>query len=80
MCLGVPLTIKEVHGSWAVGEVKGLTKEFRLDYLKNPSIGDKVLVHAGFAIEKISDETYREILQCLQELNEKMRELEIEGG
>jgi hydrogenase expression/formation protein HypC len=56
MCLAVPLKITEIEGMNAIGEVEGLRRKMRLDFIKEPKIGEYVIVHAGFAIERLSEE------------------------
>lgn len=55
MCLAVPLKIIEIDGNNAIGEVEGLRRKMRLDFIKDPKIGEYVIVHAGFAIERLSE-------------------------
>lgn len=55
MCLAVPLKIIEIDGMNAVGEVEGLRRKMRLDFIKEPKLGEYVIVHAGFAIERLSE-------------------------
>jgi hydrogenase expression/formation protein HypC len=54
MCLAVPYVIKEIapdgSGRAASG---GVEVEVRLDLIDAPALGDTVLVHAGFAIQKL---------------------------
>ncbi len=56
MCLAVPLKIVEIDGLNGVGEVEGLRRRMRLDFIKEPSVGEYVIVHAGFAIERLGEE------------------------
>jgi hydrogenase expression/formation protein HypC len=56
MCLAVPLKITEIEGMNTIGEVEGLRRKMRLDFIKEPKIGEYVIVHAGFAIERLSEE------------------------
>ena len=56
MCLAVPLKIVEINGLDAVGEVEGLRRRMRLDFIKEPRVGEYVIVHAGFAIERLGEE------------------------
>ena len=53
MCLAVPLKIIEINGNDAVGARDGIRRPVRLDFIKDPQPGDYVMVHAGFAIEKV---------------------------
>lgn len=69
MCLAVPLKVVflEGDGKHAVGEAAGLTQKMRVDFLPDIAVGDYVMVHAGFAIQKMSPEQAAENLACIQE-------------
>ena len=67
MCLAVPLKILSVDGRQAVGEAGGLTQRLRVDFIPDIRPGDYVMVHAGFAIEKLTEQQARENLACIQE-------------
>ncbi len=61
MCLAVPMKIKSVDGFAAVCEAKGIEREISLFMLQGEDIqpGDHVLVHVGYAIQKVSEEEAR---------------------
>ena len=67
MCLAIPLKIRSIDGKTAVGETAGLTQKVRVDFLPDLQPGDYVMVHAGFAIQKLTEEQARENLACIQE-------------
>ena len=69
MCLAVPLKIVSLEGDGkhAVGEAAGLTQKVRVDFLPGIMVGDYVMVHAGFAIEKLTPEQAAEHLACIEE-------------
>jgi len=67
MCLGVPFRIVAIEGTKARGEAFGLTKEIDLRLLEQVEIGDYVLVHAGFAIQKIEPEEAEEDVGLFRE-------------
>lgn len=69
MCLAVPLKIisLEGDGKHAVGEAAGLTQKVRVDFLSGIAVGEYVMVHAGFAVEKLTPEQAAENLACIQE-------------
>lgn len=67
MCLAVPLKIVSVDGKHAVGEAEGLTQTLRVDFLPDLKPGDYVMVHAGFAIQKLTKEQAEENFACIQE-------------
>lgn len=58
MCLAVPMRIKTVDGFAAVCEARGIEREVSLFLLQGEEIvpGDHVLVHVGYAIQKVSEE------------------------
>lgn len=56
MCLAVPLKIIEINGRDAVGEWEGVHRKIRLDFIQDPQVGQYVIVHAGFAIERLDKE------------------------
>ena len=54
MCLAVPARISEINGALAKVERKGVERDVSLMFLPDAKVGDYVLVHAGFAMEKVS--------------------------
>ena len=68
MCLAVPLKLIEIHGSDAVGEAMGMRRAVRVDFIPEPKIGDYVMVHAGFAIERLEEAQALEDLETWEEL------------
>ena len=61
MCLAVPMRIKSVDGFAAVCEAKGIEREVSLFMMQGEDVaaGDHVLVHVGYAIQKVSEEEAR---------------------
>jgi hydrogenase expression/formation protein HypC len=77
MCLAIPSEIVEIRDKMATIDVAGIRREVSLLLLpEEASIGDFVLVHAGFAIHKIDKEAAEEALKLIQELTE----CEVEDG
>jgi hydrogenase expression/formation protein HypC len=58
MCLAVPMQIKTIDDFQCVCEARGIEREVSLFMLQNEEIvpGDFVLVHVGYAIQKVSEE------------------------
>jgi len=56
MCLAVPLKLIEINGKSAIGEAMGVSREIRVDFIRDPKPGEYVIVHAGFAIERLSQQ------------------------
>jgi hydrogenase expression/formation protein HypC len=68
MCLGVPARILEKNEDAAVVELGGVRREVSLMLLDDISVGEWVIVHAGFAIEKLSEEEAEQTLVLLREI------------
>ena len=70
MCLAVPAKILSINGDIAVIELGGTQREASLMLLENPSVGDWVILHAGFAIEKLSEEDAQQTFALLRDIME----------
>jgi hydrogenase expression/formation protein HypC len=68
MCLAVPAKVISIEGSAASVDMMGNTTTADISLLENVSIGDYVLVHAGFAIEKYDEDEAKITLDLLKEL------------
>ena len=68
MCLAVPLKIVEIDGLDAGGEVEGLRRRMRLDFIREPKVGEYVIVHAGFAIERLPEKQALEDIEAWAEV------------
>jgi hydrogenase expression/formation protein HypC len=66
MCLGVPMQVKTIANDMAVCEIDGVQREASLMMIEDVQIGDYVLIHAGFAIEKIDEQEAQLTLQTLR--------------
>ena len=70
MCLAVPLRLIEINGKDAVGEAMGMRRAVRVDFIPQPKLGDYVMVHAGFAIERLEEAQALEDLETWEELRD----------
>ncbi|NLY55676.1 MAG: HypC/HybG/HupF family hydrogenase formation chaperone [Firmicutes bacterium] len=70
MCLAVPAKVTEINGFLAKVEIYGNTREVGIRLVPDVQVGDWVLIHAGFALEKIDEERARETLKILEEMAE----------
>lgn len=69
MCLGVPMKIISRDGDSIVAEVDGVQKEANIMLLgEEVSIGDYVIVHAGFAISRLDEEYAEETIRMMKEI------------
>jgi len=67
MCLAIPSKIIRIENNIATIDVDGVQREASLLLLEDPQVGEYVIVHAGFAINKINEEHALESLQLLRE-------------
>lgn len=70
MCLGVPARVMSVAGTSATVEVGGARREISVLLLEEVREGDWVILHAGFAISKLSPEEAQRTLQYLREISD----------
>lgn len=69
MCLGVPMRIVSRDGDDIVAEVDGVSKEASLMLLgEEVSVGDYVIVHAGFAISRLDEAYAEETIRMMKEV------------
>ncbi|MBA4377041.1 MAG: HypC/HybG/HupF family hydrogenase formation chaperone [Anaerolinea sp.] len=79
MCLGIPGKIIEIYekDQMRMGKVDfgGVIRETCLAALPEAVVGDYTIVHAGFALNILSEEDAKETLALLQELSQIEEEL-----
>lgn len=68
MCLAVPARIVELQGDTAVVDVNGVRRTCNVSFIAAPKLDDYVLIHAGFAIQKWSEEDVREFEEIMKEM------------
>ena len=68
MCLAIPMKIKKIEGDRAIVSSANVEQRIAINFLKNPAIGDYVMIHAGFAIEKLDPKKAEETLRMLEEI------------
>ena len=71
MCLGIPGLIVGIKGDTATVDVAGTKKDASLRLMEKAAVGDYVIIHAGFAIEKVDTEKAEETLRLIRETFEK---------
>lgn len=80
MCLGIPGQVTEIYEAQGIrmGKVNfgGIVKEVCLAYLPELEVGDYTIVHVGFAITQLDEESALETLALFQELDILAEELQ----
>ncbi|NOY35472.1 MAG: HypC/HybG/HupF family hydrogenase formation chaperone [bacterium] len=69
-CLAFPGKIISIKGDEAIVDFDGIEKEINVSLVADAGKGDFVIVHAGFAIQKLSEQSAQEVFK-IHELNEK---------
>jgi len=67
------MRIVSLKGDDAVVSAGGLTRKANVSLLKNAHIGEYVLVHAGFAIERVKTKEARATLKVIGDMDEIRR-------
>ncbi len=70
MCLAIPAQITEIEDRRGKVTLAGNVREADFSLIDAPAVGDWVLVHAGFAIEKLDPKDARETLALFAEMQE----------
>jgi len=68
MCLSIPAKVIDIDGEIAEVSIGGTVFKAGLQLVENIKPGDYILLHAGFAIQKISSEEAEETLKLLKEM------------
>lgn len=78
MCLGIPMQIVAIDGHTARCSTKGIERDVSLFLLQDQALapGDRVLVHVGYAIQKIQPADARSVWEVL----DRMLALENQGA
>jgi len=71
MCWAVPARLIEINGSTGKVELGGMSRQVGLQLIDAPAVGDYVLVHAGFAIQKVDRKEAQETLRLLEQVFQK---------
>jgi len=68
MCLGIPAKIERIDGEYALANINGASIRIGLHLLDDVKTGDFVLVHTGYALEKLSEEEALDTIETLRQL------------
>ena len=71
MCLAIPAQVVELRdGDNAVVDLAGVRKEISLSLVENVALGDYVIVHVGYALNKLDPEEAAKTLALFAELGQ----------
>jgi hydrogenase expression/formation protein HypC len=70
MCLAVPVKVLKIEGLKALVELGGLTRQASLMLVPDTEVGDYVLLHAGFAIQRLDEGDAEETIRLFTKIAE----------
>ena len=71
MCLAIPAQVVELRDeSNAVVDLAGVRKEISLALVENVQVGDYVIVHVGYALNKLDPEEAENTLSLFAEMGQ----------
>ncbi len=68
MCIAIPGRVERVEYPYAVVNFRGTKRKVRIDLLEDVKEGDYVLVHVGFAIQKVEKSEAENIAELLEKV------------
>ncbi|MFQ6136674.1 MAG: HypC/HybG/HupF family hydrogenase formation chaperone [Candidatus Hydrothermarchaeales archaeon] len=71
MCLAIPAEVIGVHGDHATVDFGGARSEVNISLIEEVKVGEYVIVHVGYGIQKMSREEAQESLELWEELLQK---------
>ena len=78
MCLSIPAKVEKIENDMALVSVGGTKYNASLQMLDDVQVGDYILLHTGFAIQKLSEEDALESLKVFEEFEELNKQLDDE--
>ncbi|MBN2544548.1 MAG: HypC/HybG/HupF family hydrogenase formation chaperone [Spirochaetes bacterium] len=70
MCLAVPMKLIKIDGINGIVELGNINYKVNLELIDNPLIGEYLIVHAGFAINKINEAEAIESINLINQIKE----------
>jgi hydrogenase expression/formation protein HypC len=70
MCLSVPGKVVEIQNNMAKVEIGGVLRDVSMDVCPDVVVGEYVLIHTGFAIQKLDEKEALETLDLLRRMAE----------
>lgn len=66
MCYAIPAKILEMNGDMAKVDYGGILKEVNISLVDDLEVGDYILIHAGFGMEKLDKEAAKDSLEIIR--------------
>jgi hydrogenase expression/formation protein HypC len=72
MCLSIPALVVSIDGNMAEVSAGGSSFRASLHMVDDVKTGDYILLHAGFAIQKLSESEAEETIRLFEEMNNSL--------
>ncbi len=76
MCLAVPALVQSIDGDYAQVDFGGASKKVCVTLLSELEVGEYVIVHTGYAIEKLKPEEAKKTLALFEEMADMAAKME----
>ena len=71
MCLAIPMKVSKIEGNMGMVSLSGTQRKINIEFTDGIKVGDYVMVHAGFAIQRLDEKEAKKTLSILREMNKK---------
>ncbi len=80
MCIAAPAKVVEINRETEslFADFGGVRQQAKINLLPDVEVGDYILIHAGYAIEKLTEEAAKESLEAWEELMEVLEQEDLE--
>ena len=68
MCLAIPMKVEKVIGEFAIVSLGNVKRKVNISFVKNVKKGDYLIIHAGFAIEKLDKKEAEKTIRIIREI------------
>lgn len=76
MCLAVPALVQSIDGDYAQVDFGGASKRICVSLLPDLKVGEYVIIHTGYAIERLDPEEAKKTLALFEEMAQMASEIE----
>lgn len=69
MCLAIPAKITEIRDDMATVDVNGVRQDISIELLEDVEVGDYVIMHVGYALNRLDPEEAARTLELFEEFD-----------
>jgi hydrogenase expression/formation protein HypC len=68
MCLAIPMKVEKIMGEFAIVSLGNVKRKVNISFVENVKKGDYLIIHAGFAIEKLDKKEAEKTIKIIREI------------